>query len=109
MTLKSYTDFVIKFTLVAYNIVPALATIKEKERFQVIIEELASLIGPKNWEKLIDIFMEKVNFPKGFGKNARIPEYILWNREKFMETLSEFCEPLIGKEEPKGGQGAKIV
>ncbi len=105
MTLKSYTDFVVKFALVAYGITPALATEREKEQFRALIEEgLVPLIGPENREKLIDIFMEKVNFPKGFDKYAHILENILWERSKFTETLAEFCEPLI-----KGGQDAAKV
>lgn len=111
MTLKSYTDFVVKFTLAAYNITPALATDREKERFRALIEELSSLVGLENWDKLIDIFLEKVNFPKGFDKHTYIFEYILWDRGKFTKTLAEFCEPLIERtgapaEKPEGGQDA---
>ena len=65
------------------------------------IEELVSLIGPENWEKLIDIFMDKVNIPKGFGRHALLFDGILLGRSKFTETLAEFCEPLIGKEGPE--------
>lgn len=112
MTLKSYTDFVVKFALVAYNITPAFATEREKKQFRVLIEELASLIGPENWEKLIDIFIEKADFPKGFDKHAHILKYILWERSKFTETLAAFCEPLLVKgtaEKPEGGQDAAKV
>ncbi len=111
MTLKSYTDFVVKFALVAYEISPAFATEREKERFRALIEKLVSLIGQENWEKLIDIFMEKVNFPKGSDKHAYIFEYALWNRSEFTEALAEFCEPLIkgAAEKPEGGQDAAKV
>lgn len=97
MTLKSYTDFVVKFALVVYVITPALATRREKEQLQVITEELVPLIGPENWEKLIDIFMKRVGFPEEFDKHAHILENILWERSKFTETLAEFCEPLLVK------------
>lgn len=111
MTLKSYTDFVVKFALTAYGITPALTTRREKEQFQVLIEELASLVGPENWEKLVDILMEKANFPRGFDKHAHIFENILWDRNKFTETLAEFCEPLIERttEKSEGGQDAAKV
>ena len=111
MTLKNYTDFVVKFALVAYGITPALATEREKEQFRALIEELVSLLGLENWEKLTDIFMERVNFPKGFDKHAHILENILWERSKFTETLAEFCEPLLVKSEgkEKGGQDAAKV
>ncbi|MEK7662411.1 MAG: hypothetical protein AAB355_02895 [Patescibacteria group bacterium] len=105
MTLKSYTDFVVKFTLATYG-VPTLATKQEKKRLRFLIEEFKTLIGPENWEKLIDIFLKKLGFPEKRDKHAYIPEYILWDKNKFTETLAEFCEPLIGKEEPKGGQDA---
>ncbi len=109
MTLKSYTDFVFKFALVAFGITPALVTRQEKERLGALIEELVSLIGPENWKKLVDIFMERKDFLKVFDKHAHISEYMLWNRGEFMETLVEFCEPLLVKEtaeKPEGGQDA---
>ncbi len=106
MTLKSYTDFVVKFALVAYNITPALATRREKKQLEALIEELATLVGPENWEKLVDVFMEKMNFPRGFDRHIYIFENILWDRSKFTETLAEFCEPLIkgASKKPEGGQ-----
>ncbi len=111
MTLKSYTDFVVKFALVAYGITPALATEREKGQFRALIEELEALLGLENWEKLTDVFMEKVNFPKACDKHTFIFEYILWDRNEFTEALAEFCEPLIertpGKSE--GGQDAAKV
>ena len=106
MTLKDYTDFVVKYALVAYNISPALATRREKKQLEALIEELATLVGPENWEKLVNVFMEKINFPKGFDKHLYVFENILWDKSEFTKVLAEFCEPLIGKEKPKGGQDA---
>lgn len=109
MTLKSYTDFVVKFALVAYSTTPALATGREKEKMRtLLLDELAPLISPENWEKLVDIFMKKVKFPEGFDKHKHFALYILWNRSEFTETLAELCEPLIERtaEKPEGGQDA---
>jgi len=113
MTLKGYTNFVVKFARVAYDNIPNLVTEQEKERLRVLIKEgLVPLIGLENWWKLVNVFTKNLGFPEGsFRYTSVVLEQIVWNREKFKETLAEFCEPLIERtaEKPEGGQDAAKV
>jgi hypothetical protein len=95
MTLKDYTDFVTTYKyLDIENLGP----------------ELVKLLGSENFRRFSELLLKKSK--EGGGQGFFLYKVILGNRELFLSTLSEFCEPLLVKEtaeKPEGGQDAKIL
>ncbi len=94
MTLKNYTHFVTTYKyLDIENLGP----------------ELVKLLGSENFRRFSELLLKKSK--EGGGQGLFLYKVILGNRELFLSTLSEFCEPLIkgATEKPEGGQDAKIL
>ncbi len=104
MTLKDYTYFVIKFSRLP---IPQSSCTQAWHEFESTVQlDLGKLLGQLRWREFVDAFMKKTHWQgeKHFKWSEFGPQ-VMKNWTDFLHMLAEFCEPLIGKEEPKGGQG----
>ncbi len=96
MTLRDYTDFVVKFARSQH---PSDAH---------LCGDLGTLFGGNVdlWHKFLKVFKKRARYKRGnlFIDKVKINEWL------FLQTLAEFCEPLIERtataEKPGGGQDA---
>ena len=101
MTLKDYTYFVAKFSKLP---TPESSCTKEWAKFEfATCLDLRDLLG-SSWEKFISIFLEKTGWhgEKRFQQDS-FNSWVVENREFFLPTLAEFCEPLLVKSEKEKG------
>ncbi len=91
LTLKNYTDFVTTYKRLTF------------ENFEF---ELVKLLGPENFRRFSGLLLRKSK--EGGGRGFFVFEAAFANRQIFLSTLAEFCEPLIkgASEKPEGGQDA---
>lgn len=94
MTLKDYTNFVVKFVEISnYQNIRTSGW----NQFELVTRlDLGRLLGTSRWQKFVDVFMKKINWQgKEESKYFVFSSQVMKHLELFIPTLAEFCEPLI--------------